>query len=132
MSLRENIKYGVKSEKTPRLILYAISIAMLIDISLTDYILTSIVGSNERNPAAYFFIRTFGIIPGLLILSLLSIIFLIMFGMILKGLVPKIVKNEKVDCLLVSNGIWIFILLFVLIQSFKGIVNNLLILLVSF
>ncbi len=122
----------IKSKKTSAYILYGIAISMVIDIFLTYYILTSIIGSSEKNLTAYYFMDVFGILPGMIILSTLTMILLILLGITLEVLIPVILRKEKEDCIYISNGIWIAVLLFVFIKSFMAIVNNMWVLLNSF
>ncbi len=122
----------IKSKKTPVLIIFGITISMVIDIFLTYYILTSIIGSSEKNLIAYYFMDMFGILPGMIILSIFTMILLILLGITLDIFIPIILKKEKADCTYLSNGIWIAVLFFVFTKSLMAVLNNLLVLLNSF
>ena len=117
MGFIRNIIDKVISENTSIVLLWGYAITAVIDIILTYYLLTYVVGTWETNQTADLFQKTFGIIPGLIILTIIILISLLILDKIFH-FVSEISKSK------ILLGIWNVLLLFIFFKSFLAILNN--------
>lgn len=111
----------VISENTSTLLLWGYAITAVIDIILTYYLLTFVVGTWETNHTADLFQKKFGIIPGLIILTIIILISLLILDKIIQ-FISEISKSKN------PIGIWNVLLVYIFIKSFLAMVNNIILL----
>ena len=124
MRIQEKIITLVNSGRPLRYLLYGFGFILALDFITTALELIFIKGTREKNPAAYYLIQEFGIIPGLIISVLVELVFWALIYAGLKKNLHRLLKKGD-GGLNISNASGMVVLVIAFIFHFKGLINNL-------